>query len=483
MIERIQHYIREQRLLQAGDRVAAAVSGGADSVALLRVLVELQRGLGIVLSVAHFHHGIRGPEADTDQKFVADLARQFGLQIDCAGGDTPAYAREHKTSLETAARELRHRWFAQLIAEKRVDKIATAHTLNDQAETVLMRVIRGAGARGLAGIAPFHAEKSLVRPLLRVSRNEVEAYLASLGQCWREDLSNQDLAHTRNRVRRELLPMLERDFNPSVRQTLAELAEVARGEEDFWAEERKHLLARLVRRGKPSRSGRSNAGDAGQVWSIDLAGFRSLPLALKRQLLQGVAHEMGHNLQFQHTEELMSLAEGGKRDKPVPLSGGLRATCSFRELQLKPAGPESLQETRRDYEYALAIPGEIRVSAIGSTVRARVISGGEPKVSGYNPALLLERARLQPELKLRNWRAGDRFFPAHTQSPKKVKELLQTGRLGRQLSTDERRLWPVIESAGQIVWMRGFPAPEAFAHREGEAVLIEEIPMDPGAEK
>lgn len=474
--------MREQQLLQPGDRVAVAVSGGADSVALLRVLLELRTDLGIVLSVAHFHHGIRGQEADADQQFVEDLAHRFELQMYSGCGAAPAYADEHKTSLETAARELRHAWFAQLIAEKKVDKIATAHTLDDQAETVLMRVIRGAGARGLAGIAPYHAEKSLVRPLLQISRSEIEAYLKTLGQPWREDLSNQDLAHTRNRVRGELLPLLERGFNPSIRQTLAELAELARGEEEYWEVERRKLMDRLVRRGKPSRDGRSNSGDAGHVWSVDLAGFRALPLALKRQLLQAVAQEMGHTLQFNHVQELTALAQEGRKGKPSHLPGGLRASCSFRELQLSRVGTD-LQEECGEYEYALPLPGEISVSEIGTTIRTRVISAGTQAVSGYNRALLLDRARLQPELKLRNWRAGDRFFPAYTQSPKKVKELLQAGRLGRQLSMAERKLWPVIESAGQIVWMRGFPAPEAFAHREGEAVLIEEIPIKPGAEK
>lgn len=480
MLAKVHNYIREQGLFQPGDRVAVAVSGGADSVALLRVLIELREELGLVLSVAHFHHGIRGAEADKDQKFVEHLACQFELEVNCGFGDAPAHAGERKTSLETAARELRHRWFAQLIAEGKVDKIATAHTLDDQAETVLMRVIRGAGARGLAGIAPFHAEKSLVRPLLEVGRKEIEAYLRTLSQPWREDLSNQDPAHTRNRVRQELLPMLERAFNPSIRRTLAELAEVARGEDEFWAKERDRLMDRLVRRGKPSRDGRSNAGEAGRVWSIDLAGFRGLPLALQRQLLQAVAHEMGQGLQFKHIEELTVLAHEGKKGKLVRLPGGLSASCSFRELQLHCAEPDGLQE---EYEYSLSLPGEIQVSAIGSTIRARVISAGKQMISGYNPALLLERARLQPELKLRNWKAGDRFFPAHTQSPKKVKELLQAGRLGRQLSRAEKKLWPVVESAGEIVWVRGFPVPEAFAHHEGEAVLIEEIPLEPGTEK
>src|SRR5262249_14846902 len=152
--DKVLKYIREQRLLQPGERVAVAVSGGADSVALLRLLLELRPELGIVLSVAHFHHQIRGAEADADQQFVSGLAQQSQLEFHSGSANAPAHARDHKLSLESAARELRHRWFRELAEQGRADKIATAHTLDDQAETVLMRILRGAGVRGLSGIAP-----------------------------------------------------------------------------------------------------------------------------------------------------------------------------------------------------------------------------------------------------------------------------------------------------------------------------------------
>ncbi|HZD92808.1 MAG TPA: tRNA lysidine(34) synthetase TilS, partial [Candidatus Sulfotelmatobacter sp.] len=244
--EKVRQYVRGQRLLRPGDRVAVAVSGGADSVALLRALLELGQELGIVLSVAHFHHQIRRDEADADQFFVSQLAEQFQIEFRSASQDVPAYAREHHLSLESAARHLRHLWFAELVKNGHSDKIATAHTLDDQAETVLMRILRGTGVRGLAAIAPEHREKHLVRPLLGVTRREVEAYLQSLQQPWRNDSSNLDLSHTRNRIRHTLLPLLERDFNPAIRQTLADLADVARVEDEYWRKELASLVPRLV---------------------------------------------------------------------------------------------------------------------------------------------------------------------------------------------------------------------------------------------
>jgi tRNA(Ile)-lysidine synthase len=275
VIEQVRKYVLHHGLLSAGDRVAIAVSGGADSVALLRTLLELRTELGIVISVAHFHHGIRGAEADADQQFVAELALSYELPFHLGLGDAPAHAREHGLSLETAARDLRHQWFAKLLAEGKADKIATAHTLNDQAETVLMRVLRGAGARGLAGISPLHTEKRLVRPLLEISRQEIKAYLRDLKQPWREDSSNQDLAHTRNRVRHELMPLLEQQFNPGIRQTLADLAELAQAEAEYWGSEVAAVLPRMLHAGKPSRSGRSNSGSASGTLALDLARMKA----------------------------------------------------------------------------------------------------------------------------------------------------------------------------------------------------------------
>jgi len=479
MREKVLNYVREQRLLQAGDRLAVACSGGADSVALLRILSDLRGELGIVLSVAHFHHGIRGAEADADQKFVKDLASTLQLEFAAGSGDAPAYAAANKISLETAARELRHQWFAGLVQQGAASKIATAHTLDDQAETVLMRIIRGTGARGLAGIAPLHLGKHLVRPLLEISRKEVEEYLTAIGQPWREDSSNLDTGYTRNRIRHTLLPLLERDFNPAIRQTLAGLAELARGEEEFWDNELSQLLPRLVREGKPSRSGRSLSGRSGEVLALDLQALGSQPLALRRLVLHATASRLGAALEFKHIQQLTELMEHGKPGKKVALPGGLWANCTQRELHL---GKQTL-EFPENYCYSLSIPGEVAVPELGFTIRARLISAGKQKVSGYNSATLLNPTMLGPELTVRNWRAGDRFFPAHTRSPKKVKELLQPERLGREFSPVERRQWPVIESSGQIVWMRGFPVAQHFACSSGDAVLIEELRMNAEAEE
>jgi tRNA(Ile)-lysidine synthetase-like protein len=254
---------------------------------------------------------------------------------------------------------------------------------------------------------------------------------------------------------------------------LADLAEVAQAEDEYWTNELSALLPRLVHQGKPTRSGRSSSGDALGVLALDLSGLRSLPLALRRQVIHGTALKLGVSLEFKHIQQLTGFAELGKPGAKLALPNGLVANRTVRELQFS-RNPQKVPE---DYCYLLSIPGEVTVPEVGITIRARLISDGKQKASSYNGATLLDASLLDSELKVRNWRAGDKFFPVHTQSPKKVKELLQPGRLGQEVSPAQRKAWPVIESAGQIVWMRSFPASQDFASNSGDAVLIEETTM------
>jgi tRNA(Ile)-lysidine synthase len=314
-----------------------------------------------------------------------------------------------------------------------------------------------------------------VRPLLGVTRAEIEAYLNSIQQPWRTDSTNLDLRHTRNRVRHVLLPLLETDFNPAIRHTLAELGEMARLEDDYWRKELAALLPRLVRQGKPTRSGRSASGSAAQTLALDLKALQPLPPVVQAMVLHATAEKLGVALELKHIQSLTQLLWHPKTAARISLPGGLSVSSSLRELRFS----LEAEEGPVDYRYLLAIPGEIHLAELGKTIRTKVISAGKQTISGYNAASLLNRTLLAPQLTVRNWRAGDRFFPAYSQSPKKVKELLQPSRLGGRFSPTERKLWPVIESAGEIVWVRGFPVAHRFAVQGGEAVVIEETSDDP----
>src|SRR3954463_14252874 len=285
MAQRVLGYIRRQSLVHAGDRVAIAVSGGADSIALFRLLLELRGELGIVLSVAHFNHKLRLPESDQDQQFVADFAKTHQLEFRCDAGNVRDYADEHQLSIEAAGRRLRYQWFQKLLSDT-VNRVATAHTQDDQAETVLLRMVRGAGTRGLAGIYPTIAcqgQATIIRPLLDVSRSDLLQYLADIHQDWREDGSNRDLRFARNRVRHGILPRLERSLNPSVRQALAEAADIARAEDAYWEAELQSLLP--------------------MVWNgtaINLAQLSTHPLAMQRRIVRASCESLDLRLEFKH---------------------------------------------------------------------------------------------------------------------------------------------------------------------------------------
>lgn len=322
--------------LRAGMRVAVAVSAGADSVGLLRALAGCAGEIGLVLSVAHVHHGIRGAEADGDEEFVAALAQQLGLPFRVHRVDAPGAAAAEKQSLEEAARHLRYGWFREILAQGLADAVATAHTLDDQAETVLHRLLRGAWTEGLSGIHPALQCPGglIVRPFLDVRRAEIVAWLQSIGQPWREDASNQDPAYTRNRIRHELLPQLA-GFNPRVAEQMSRLAAIARDEESWWEQELGRILPSLLLPGRPVRGGgravSTHPGHASVAMELDR--LRSLAPALRRRVLRAAAAQLGCPLNFDQTERLMGMCD---RDAPrrQQFTAELRAERSARELRL-----------------------------------------------------------------------------------------------------------------------------------------------------
>lgn len=454
------NYIERHQLLRPGDRLGVAVSGGADSVALLRLLLEVKAELGLVLSVVHFNHQLRGEESVADERFVSDLAASHNLEIHLSEADTTRVAREKELNVEAAARELRYSFFGQLIQKGTLDKVATAHTLDDQAETVLLRVMRGTGTSGLAGIHPrlvvgpkTQDWSGIVRPFLGVRRAAIEAFLRDQQQPWCTDSTNSETIFTRNRLRHELLPQIASSFNPEIVDALANLAEIARGEDEFWSSETAEAFVQVYR---------------GQ--QLDVPELLKLPLALQRRVLRLAAIQSGATLDFHHSERILQQLR--KPSGQVELPQGFRAVLSGRTLQFEAT---QLQAKPCSYSYRLPVPGIVEVTELGLRVSASVIAEPE-SATRYNgePSLALER--LPQELLLRNWRPGDRFWPAHTRAARKVKELLQD----RHLPARQKALWPVAVAGDDIVWMRGFPVASPYVARQGKAVVIEAVPLTPG---
>jgi tRNA(Ile)-lysidine synthase len=347
----------DRSLMSAGERVCVAMSGGADSTALLLALLKANQAkdsLGVVLSAVHVHHGLRALEADADEAFVRNLCARLEVPLVVEHVNVSARREAEREGLEEAARELRYGVFWRLIADGKADVVTSAHTLDDQAETVMMKLIRGAWTEGLSGIAPEINEPKagmrdgksgrIVRPMLGVRRADVEMYLRELGQTWHDDTTNRDLSLTRNRVRHELMPIL-RTFNPAIDTTLARLADIARDEEAFWQTEVSRVLTQVLLPGKPVRGGgRAVSTVTGNSsCAVELERLRAMAPALRRRVVRASARSIGCSLSAEETSKLLALAGLACVHPPVAarsgarleLGGGLRAERTARELQLR----------------------------------------------------------------------------------------------------------------------------------------------------
>ncbi len=462
------HLQWRRQAFRPGERVAIAVSGGADSVALLLAMADARNASGLVLSIVHVHHGIRGEEADQDEQFVREMASRLQMPLKVERGSVPALAAERGQGTEDAARTLRYSVFQQLLAAREADTVATAHTLDDQAETVLMKLMRGAWTEGLAGIAPIVEVPGgrIVRPLLEVSRAEVVAFLEAAAQPWREDSSNAELAYTRNRIRHTLLPVLG-SFNPQIATQLARMAAVARDEEAWWQAELARTLPSLLLPGRATRGGGRSASTHPEEASvgIEVERLRNLHRAVQRRVLRAAGRQLGANLSADAVETLLAMTgseEAGARapaqklarSGAVVLAGGVRAERTPRELRLflgTPATKRAIAPV-----YAVAVPGSIVAEAYGIvvTTEQQDLAAGQ-----------------RSPLEVRGWKAGDRITLRYSRGAKKVTEVLDRLKLyGR-----EREGWPVVARAGCVLWMRGVEVDPGMLEDEGLRLVVTQL--------
>lgn len=516
--------VMRRNMLRTGDCVGVGVSGGADSVALLRLLEELQSDLGIRLVALHFNHQLRGAESDADEEFVAALAAERDIPFLAGREDVGAAAGEHGWNLEDAGRRLRYAYFGSVLAAGHVSRVAVAHTADDQAETVMARLIRGTGPAGLASIYPMMdlpvgllaesgrqangdsdepaaerltehslecpASGNLVRPLLDIRRVELREYLASVGQGWREDASNQDTQRLRTRIRHQILPLIERELQPAIAAHLGRLAEMAREDEAFWSALVAERLGAIVRRKTDPTKHTENAGLAVR-WADLLAPLPwvggeasdDARMAVSRRLVRGVVGQLRgdcRELSSQHVEQVLGLAASGSSGQRTDLPGVV-VERSFQWLWFF-AAPTSGARRVPEYPYSHAVAlgslgeaTEVVIPEIQRRFRLKVIDWpclqGETNADRYT----LDRDLLCSPLVLRNWRAGDSFRPQGRRSVHKLKQFLRAGRIGIR----DRAGWPVLTSNGKLVWARGLPVAAEFAARKetraGVLIAEEEI--------
>lgn len=436
-------------MLEHGQRVGVAVSGGADSVCLLHVLRELAPGRDLRLTVLHLDHGLRGEESRADAEFVRSLAASLGL---------PALIRQVTLApgnIEQSGREARLDFFRGLIASGSVDRVALGHTRRDQAETVLFRFLRGAGTAGLAGIRPVTSD-GMVRPLLETGREEIESWLRVRGIPWREDSTNVSPAFARNRIRHDLLPQLAREWNPQMEETLARTAAWALGEESYWQAELDRLDPTPI---------------------LDVAKLRNLPVAVARRVVRRTMERVKGDLRsidFSHVESVLCLAQapGGHGALQVP---GLDILRSFNQIRIA-RQPVALPAA---YCYRVQPSGESLYFPLpNSSICLQLIEKAETsRLSDYVYNIemgCLDWGRLSGSLVLRNWNRGDRFQPSGSTGPRKMKSVFQAARI----PVWEREQWPVLADGPWVVWTRRFGVAGAAAATDSTRVIlrIQEMP-------
>jgi tRNA(Ile)-lysidine synthase len=451
VLDRVAATIARFGMFSPGQRVGVAVSGGADSVCLLHLLRDLAPLTDLHLTILHLNHQMRGQEADADEGFVRDLVLQLGLPLETARADVPRIADETGDNLEQAARRARREFFLGFLRRGELDRVALGHTLSDQAETVLFRFLRGSGTAGLAGMRPVTPD-GFVRPLIEVARGEVRGYLASRGIAWREDSSNADCRFARNRIRHELLPRLAEDWNPGLAATLAGMAAVARGEEEYWDAEIGRITEGNLLERPPAVLFRAD-------W------LRSLPVAVARRVVRraaALAKGDLRGLSMDHVERILRLTETPSGWLQVP---GLDIFRSFDWVRLAPPGVSP-----RDFDLPAVAPGVVNLPNGGAALSLELITREaiqDPSV--YNEeGTDLDWERVSGGLRVRNWRPGDRYRPVGRSSQTRIKLLFQDARIPLW----ERRRWPVMTCGESIVWTARFgAAAEYAASRQTHTVL------------
>ncbi|WP_425059744.1 tRNA(Ile)-lysidine synthase [Sporomusa carbonis] len=440
MLDKVKNWAVKHGLLVPGSRIVAACSGGPDSLVLVHVLNRLKEECHFSLAVAHVNHMFRA-EAAAEADFVAAFSASLGLECHVKDIDVPAYLADNKMSPQEAARLLRYRYLREVAAQWGGAHIATGHHRDDQVETVLINLLRGAGSSGLKGMRP--RSEGIIRPLLAVSRPEIETYCArhNLTPC--QDSSNFKTDYLRNRIRLKLLPTLEQDYNPAIREALLRLAELTGDEHDY------------ICREAAKQWGTSAIAADGNV-CIDSGKLAELHAAVQRELIrQAIEKKRGSltGISFSHVEKLLTMALSGTVGAVLTLPGGLIARKTYTGFELEMAGaPHDLfRRPERLQPVEVAVPGVTPADADGRVVVLAEIFSSLPERQGRDTALFdLERLKLP--LIMRSRLPGDRFRPLGLGGSKKLKEFL----IDAKVPEAERDNVPVIADQDNIIWVAGY---------------------------
>jgi tRNA(Ile)-lysidine synthase len=405
MLKKVKQTIKKYTLLEKGERVVVALSGGPDSTALLTVLAPIAQELDLSLIIAHFNHGLRGTESDEDEKFARDLSEKMGLAFVSAKMDLRK--RKKGLSPEDFYRRQRYDFLNKISEDYQAQKIALGHNLQDQAETVLLNILRGSGLEGLKGFLPMRDGK-FIRPLIEISRREIISFLNEAGIPYRQDSSNKNKIYLRNQIRFELIPYLKEKFNPKIEENLAQMAEILRPEDEFIRQHVTHALKSSVIERQQDRI------------LLKIADINKLHPAIRWRLFKTLLESLNpakNGFSFIHIKSLDNLAQKCETGKKVDLSLGIEARREYDNLILE---RKKVCSKQMKYEYNMNIPGSLYVKERKLTISSELATKENVDFSGKNQ-VYLDLDKIQQPVIIRNRRNGDWFQPLGMQGRQKIK--------------------------------------------------------------
>ena len=443
-LQRAHRFILQHDMIHSGETVVVGCSGGVDSLALLVALHELRHSLDCQLHIAHLNHQLRRDSA-SDAEFVKQLADRLRLPSTINKVDMPSLIKQRRQSIEAVARKARYDFFESVSERIGATKVALGHQRGDQAETVLMNLLRGAALTGLKGILPIRNGK-FIRPLLGFSRREIEEFVAEQNVQPREDSTNWDLNFLRNRIRLELLPHLERDYNRNIQNTLAQNAELLRTESDYLEDAAHKAFDECL--AEPMTC---------NAVVLDRSMFLRQHPAMRRRILRLAIGQIQGDMtevSFNHSESMLQLSESQAPSRQLNLPNNLEFVRAYNHLIVQPAAKEI-----GEFEYAVLVPGKNDFPALNAVMTATIVEASSDKISrkpmGKFQAMF-DVDQIHTPLKIRSRRAGDRFQPYGMDGTKKVKDFLIDAKVPQRL----RRHTPILVTGDEILWVVGYRTSE-----------------------
>ena len=422
-LDRIVNQIRETGLIAPGESIVLGVSGGADSVLLLHALAALRESMKTELFAVHVHHGIRGKEADRDAEFVGGLCERLAVPCRVEHVDVPAVAREEKLTVEEAGRKIRYQCFYDEMEWVGAEKLAVAHHRDDSAETILFNLVRGSGIKGLCGIAPMQGR--IIRPLMDLRRYEIEAALSEAGIGWCEDSTNKETVYSRNRIRHELIPYLEREFNSDTVEHLTKMAGILRDIDDHMEAEAERWIGMYAEPG-----------------TLPIESLKAADRALQGYLIRRRLGELGglKDITMEHVESIRGLLDK-TGEKTVCLPGGRGVRREYEQLVFL---------TENEEKETGMIPVELSVCEISPEKVEKIASDPYTKCFDYD--------KIKFKLRLRTRRSGDSLVVFSDGRSQSVKEYM----INAKIPAGRRDRIPLLVSGDEVVWIVGYRASEKF---------------------